>query len=83
MLMKGTRKRTGYSNRFLEKHGCCQGSTVIMTDSAFMTTAACEAMTPCLMIGYSSMPYIVDNPDWWFIKITDGFDAHHNSLSAM
>ena len=52
MLMKGTRKRTGYSNRFLENHGCCQGSKVIMTDSAFMTTAAWEAMTPCLMIGY-------------------------------
>ena len=40
MLMKETRKRTGYSNRFLEKHGYFKGSTVIMTDSAFMTTAA-------------------------------------------
>ena len=29
------------------------------------------------------MPYIVDNPDWWFIEITDEFGAHHNSLSAM
>ena len=83
MLMKGTRKRTGYSNSFLVKHGCCKGSTVIMTDSAFMTTAAWEEMTPCLMIGYRSMPYIVDNPDWWFIEITDGFGPHHNSLSAM
>ena len=83
MLMKRTRKRTGYSNRFLEKHGCFQGSTVIMADSAFMTTAAWEAMTPCLMIGYHSIPYIVDNPDWCFIEITDGFGAHHNILSSM
>ena len=67
MLMKGTRKRTGYSNRFLEKHGCCQGSTVIMRDSTFMNTATWEAMTPCLMICYCSMPYIVDNTNWWFI----------------
>ena len=83
MLMKVTRKRTGYSNRVLEKHVCCQGSTVIMTDSAFMTNVAWEAMTPCLMIGYRSMRYIVDNSDWWFIEITDGFGAHHNSLTAM
>ena len=54
-----------------------------MTDYAFMTTADWEAMTPCLMIGYRSMTYIVDNPDWWFIEITDGFGAHHNSLSAI
>ena len=40
-------------------------------------------MTPYLMISYRSMPYIVDNLDWWFIEITDGFGAHHNSLSAM
>ena len=58
MLMKGTRKRTGYSNRFLEKHDCCKGSTVIMTDSAFMTTAAWKAMTPRLMIGYRSCPIL-------------------------
>ena len=40
-------------------------------------------MTPYLMISYRSMPYIVDNPDCWFIEITDGFGAHHNCLSAM
>ena len=52
VLMKGTRKCTGYLNMFLENHGCCQGSTVIMTDSAFMTNTAWEVMTPCLIIGY-------------------------------
>jgi len=36
-IMKGKRRKTGFSNSFLEKEGAAPGSTIAMTDNAFMT----------------------------------------------
>ena len=83
ILLAGKQKRKFYTDKFLINNGAALGSTIIMTETAFMTTEAWVKMTPKLMKGYRSLPYIKDNPQWWFLEITDGFGAHHNSLEAM
>ena len=52
-------------------------------ESAFMTTEAWMKLTPKLMKGYRSMPYLKENPQWFFLEITNGFGAHHNLLDAL
>lgn len=37
-LMKGQKRRTAYSDEFLIEHGCAEGSTVIMTENAYMVS---------------------------------------------
>jgi hypothetical protein len=39
-LLKGVRRRAGYTDKFLEVEGCEKGSCFAMTDNAFMTDAA-------------------------------------------
>ena len=39
-LMKGKKKRPGFTDKFLVEHGCEPGSTVVMTENSFMTNAA-------------------------------------------
>ena len=29
------------------------------------------------------MPFLKENPDWYFLEITDGFGAHHNNVEAL
>ena len=41
-----------YSDTFLRKYGLANGSTIIMTPNAFMTTEAWSAMIPHLLKGY-------------------------------
>ena len=38
--MKGKKRRNGYDERFLEKHGAAPGSTIAMTENALMTEKA-------------------------------------------
>ena len=38
--MKGKKRRNGYDERFLEKHGTAPGSTIAMTDNAFIIEKA-------------------------------------------
>ena len=44
-LMKGKKKRPGFTDQFLVRNGCEPGSTVIMTDNAFMTNKAWVQLT--------------------------------------
>ena len=44
-LMKGKKKRPGFTDQFLVRNGCEPGSTVIMTDNAFMTNEAWVQLT--------------------------------------
>ena len=39
-LMKGKRKKEGFTDEFLVENGCAPGSTVVMTKNAFMTNDA-------------------------------------------
>lgn len=77
------KKQKFYSNEFLKKRGAAEGSTIIMIETAFMTTEAWVKVTPQLIKGCRSMSYIKENPQWWFLEIIDGFSAHHNSLETM
>ena len=36
-IMKGKKRRNGYDEKFLKKHGAATGSTNAMTDNVFMT----------------------------------------------
>ena len=40
-------------------------------------------MTPKLVERYSKMLVIQDNPNWWMIKIFNGFGVHICNLNAM
>jgi len=83
ILLAGKKKRRSFSDKFLERHGAAKRSTIIMTETVFMTTEALINLTPKLMKGYREMPFLKENPQWYFVEITDGFGAHHNSYEAM
>ena len=82
-LMKGKKRRKGYTNAFLKAEGCAPGSIVVMTDNSFMMEKAWEEMMDKIVRGYRSLPVVCDNPQWWMIEIFDGFGAHLNNLPAL
>lgn len=79
----GKYRKAGFSDAFLLKHGAAPGSTIVMTDSGYMTEAAWVEMAPVVAAGIRAMPIIRDHPDWWVVKIIDGFGPHTSSLEAM
>ena len=48
-----------------------------------MTTETFEEITPRIVHGIRSMPFIKANPQWWVLEIFDGFGAHLLSLKAL
>ena len=82
-LMEGKRVKTGFTAKFLEEHGAEPGSTIQMTEKAFMTEEAWLKMTPELVRGYRNMPFIQDNPQWYVVEIFDGFGAHLSNYDAL
>ena len=83
MLPPGVYLKKAYSDGYLTRHGAVKGSTVVMTANGFMTEAAWIEMAPSIAAGIRAMPVICDHPDWWVVKIIDGFGAHTSSLKAM
>ena len=59
------------------------GSTVAMTENAFMTDAAWVELTPKLLAGYHMLEVVWDNPQWWALELFDGFGSHTTNLEAM
>ena len=59
--MKGKKKRKQYIDEFLKKHGAAKGSNTLMMESAYMTMEAWIEMTPKVMKGYRSMPFLKEN----------------------
>lgn len=82
-VMQGVRAQRGFNEKFLVDHGCEVGSHIQMTENAFMTLDAWLALTPRLIKGYRSLPFIEWNPQWWVVEILDGFGAHLTSLGAL
>jgi type II secretory pathway component PulJ len=82
-IMQGKKRKPGYTDQFLVKSGCAKGSTIVMTENAFMTDKAWEEMADNIVTGYRSLPIVRDNPSWWMIEIFDGFGAHLNNLPAL
>ena len=48
-LLNGTKRRRGYTDEFLVKHGAAKGSSITMTDSAYTTDEAWLLMAPKLV----------------------------------
>ena len=82
-LPPGKQRKAGYTDAFLVQHGAPAGSMVVMTPTGYMTEDAWVEMAPKMAMGIRSMPVIVDMPDWWVLKIIDGFGAHTSSDKAM
>ena len=61
-VMASKQRHTGYTDKFLVDNGCEVGPTVQMNEKAFMAEECWLNMTPCLVHGYRSLPFIRDNP---------------------
>ena len=82
-LPPGARKKTGYDDDFLIKHGASAGSTFAMTPTGYMTEEAWVELAPKMAAGIRAVPVVCDMPDWWVLKIVDGFGPHVSSETAM
>jgi hypothetical protein len=82
-LPPGVRRHTGFTDEFLVKHGAAPGSAIVMTPTGYMTEEAWVELAPKMAAGIRAMPIIRDNPQWWVIKIIDGFGPHTSSIEAM
>jgi hypothetical protein len=81
--MAGKQRRQAFTDDFLHNHGAPKGSSVIMTENAFMTDEAWETMAPLATEGIRSMPFIDDNPQWWVLEVFDGFGLHTSGFRAL
>ena len=53
-LLKGKSRKSGFNDTFLKQEGCELGSTICMTENAYMTEEAWEKMTPLWPSGRAS-----------------------------
>jgi len=81
-ILKGKKRPAGINEELLIANGCEPGSTIAMTENAFMTDAAWEEITPKIVQGYRALPVVRDNPDWWVFELVDGYGSHHNCAPA-
>ena len=57
-LLKGTKVKPAFSDEFLLKHGLAPGSTIVMTENAYMTDEAWLEVSKAIVKGYCSLPFI-------------------------
>eukprot|EP00978_Attheya_sp_CCMP212_P000306 scaffold593_cov31-Attheya_sp.AAC.1 len=83
-LGKGTHanRHKDMTDEWLLQQGMAPGSTIIMTENAYMTNEAWIQAAPHLMKGYRQMPIIKDNPDWGIVELLDGFKSHEACFEA-
>lgn len=82
-LMNGKEKKPGFDDETLVKtYGLPAGSTVMMTESGFMTDEAFDLAAPKLAAGIRALRVVRDHPDWWLLLSGDGFHAHKFTLAA-
>ncbi len=81
-VLKGTQSRSAYNDEFLMRHGMAEGSTIIMTENAYMTDDAWLEASKAIVKGYHSLPYIAENKEWLMLELLDGFKSHENVLAA-
>ena len=82
-LMGGNNRRSGFSDEYLVESGCSVGSTIQMTEKAFMTEEAWLIMTTKLIEGYRSLPYVKYNSQWYVMKNFYGFGSHCMNHTAL
>ena len=54
-----------------------------MTPNGYMTEEAWVEITPKMIHGIRGAPVVRDMPQWWVLKIVDGFGPHTTSAAAM
>ena len=82
-LPPGKTMKAGYSDVFLERHGAAPGSCFAMTKSGYMTEDAWVEIAPKIAAGIRAAPVVCDMPDWWVVKVFDGFGPHTSNVKAM
>ena len=83
ILLKGEIKRAIFNDASLVCHGLKPGSTIIMTEKAFMTHDAWYKATKSIIYRYNEMPVIRDNPKWAILELLDGFGYHEYEPRAL
>ena len=83
ILLKGKIKRAIFNDAYLVRHRLKPGSTIIMTENAFMTHDAWYKATKAIIYGYNEMPVIRDNPQWAILKFLDDFGSHEYEPRAL
>ncbi len=58
------------------------GSTIIMTENAYMTVDAWLQVLKEIVKGYCLLPYIKENPQWYVCKLPNPFKSHKNVLKT-
>jgi hypothetical protein len=81
-LLAGTVRKNAFSEKYLIRHSMKPGSTILMTESAYMTDAAWLQVLRAIVEGYRLMPFIKDNPTSSLVEFLDGFNSHENVLEA-
>ena len=78
----GKYRKAAFTDAFLEEHGAPPGSTIVMTPNGYMTEEAWIEASPKIAAGIRAL---IDkhNPDWWALKVVDGYIPHTTSLEAM
>ncbi len=75
-LLKGTKKRAFFTDDFFVRHGMAIGSTIVMTENAYMTDNAWGEASKSIVKGYRSMPFVAENPNWLMVELLNGFKLH-------
>jgi hypothetical protein len=78
-LLKRTTCKKSFNNTNLIKYSMKPGSTIIMTENAYMTDDAWLQVSKKIVKGYCLLPYIKENP---VCKLLDGLKLHENVLKA-
>lgn len=82
VLAKGETVDPLFTDEFLVQQGAKPGSTVVMTESAYMTDKAFDDIAVQLCKGIRSVPIVKDHPTWWVMCTADGFHAHKMTVQA-
>lgn len=82
-VLAGKKKKAGYTDGFMERHGAASGSTIVLDANAFMTDETWIQIAPTLAKGIRTMPIVRDHPTWWVRLTLDGFSSHVMCLIAL
>ena len=58
LVVKRSKKGSGYTDKFLVQEGCEEGTTITMTKNSSMDEEAWKGMTPKFVEGYRNMPVV-------------------------
>ncbi len=79
-LLKGTKHCNNFNNDYLLRYGMAKGSTILMTENAYMTDNAWLEASKAIVRGYCQLPFMKENKDWYITELLDGFK--HKGISS-